>query len=84
MARVATTSKDEPARRFSTVARLIREGEKDWRDLSDHRRSTAFLIIARMYHREKLFLPNESEQFSEETRNEIIALSSLWEPGEGS
>lgn len=47
-------------------------------DLGDHRRSTAFLIIARMYNREKLFLPGEFEQFSQETRDQILGLRSLW------
>lgn len=77
--RAATDSRHEPSERFAQVARLMREGQKDLSDLADHRRSTAFLVIARLYHREKVFLPGEFEQFSEETRNHVIACGSLWE-----
>jgi hypothetical protein len=73
----ANNSKHEPSQLFSTVARLMRERSKDLNDLADHRRSTAFFIIARMRYREKLFLPGEFERFSDETRNKVIALETL-------
>ncbi len=32
-----------------------------------------------MYNREELFLSGEFEQFSQETRDKIVGLRSLWE-----
>jgi len=71
LTRAATNPKQDASERFSAVARLVRERTKDLNDLADHRRSTAFLIIARMYNREKLFLPGEFERFTQETRDQI-------------
>lgn len=78
VARAATNPKREASERFFTVAKLMDERAKDVNDLGDHRRSTAFFVIARMYDREKLFLPGEFEQFSQETRDQIQRLRSLW------
>jgi len=81
VSRAATDPKPESSERFSTVSKLMREGAKDLNDWADHRRSTAFMVIARMYNGEKLFLPGEFEQFSQETRDKIADLRSLWEGG---
>ena len=79
VAQAANNAKQDASKRFSTVARLMRERAKDLNDLADHRRSTAFLIIARMYNREKLFLPDEFERFSHEIRDQIMGVRTLWE-----
>jgi len=79
VARTATKPALEACERFNQVSSLMRERAKDIHDLADHRRSTAFLIIARMYNNEKLLLPGEFEKFSQETRDRILGLRSLWE-----
>jgi hypothetical protein len=75
VARAATNPRQDPSERFSTVGKLMAEGRKDMNDLGDHRRSTAFFVIARMHNRENLFLPGEFELFSQETREQILSLS---------
>ena len=79
VSRAANDPKQEAGERFSAVARIMRERAKDLNDLGDHRRSTAFFIIARMYNRENLFLPGEFERFSQETRDLILELRRLGE-----
>jgi len=77
----ATNPRQEPSERFSNVAGLMRQAAKDLNDLADHRRSTAFFVIARMRNRENLFLPGEFEQFSQQTRDEVDGLRRLQEGG---
>ncbi len=67
----------DPCERFSAVSRVVREVGKDLNALSDHRRSTAFLVIARMHNHEELLFPEEFERFSQETRDAILRLSEL-------
>ncbi|MGH7972155.1 MAG: hypothetical protein ACREIC_25860, partial [Limisphaerales bacterium] len=59
--RAATNPKKAPSERFVDAERIMRQSGKDAYDLGDHRRSTAFLVIARMCNREKLLLPEEFE-----------------------
>ena len=72
--RAASNRKEAPYDRLSTIAKLVRQYQKDLNELGDHRRSTAVLVIARMHNREKLFRPGELEQFSQETRDRLLQL----------
>ncbi len=77
--RVASNPNQDPSERFFAVSKLMRQSSKDMNDLGDHRRSTAFFIIARMHNREKLFLADEFEKFSQESREQILGLGRMFE-----
>lgn len=80
VASTATDSKRNPSERLSAISKLIREGNHDLNVLADHRRSTAFFIIARLHH-DQLLTPEEFEQFSPETRNLILSIIRIGEGG---